>query len=253
MECNKNQNENEENSTSTNNSIKKNNVNRRNILDTPSFNLDLNSRSLELKIIANISNTLIDSCVSNSKKFCIVKNPKLLIPFTADTSINIQDYLEHLYKYGRMNISTILLMLIYIDRFCNINKTKLSYKIVHKLMLASLIVAIKYNEDEMYSLKIYAGLGGVSKAELEYLEICFISYINFNLFIKEEIYNKYYEFFAELDSEDDDYGDEEDEKEELEEGEKREERNEILIEKEEKEKRKEKSEIKEKHNIQKSK
>jgi hypothetical protein len=253
MECNKNQNENEENSTSTNNSIKKNNVNRRNILDTPSFNLDLNSRSLELKIIANISNTLIDSCVSNSKKFCIVKNPKLLIPFTADTSINIQDYLEHLYKYGRMNISTILLMLIYVDRFCNINKTKLSYKIVHKLMLASLIVAIKYNEDEMYSLKIYAGLGGVSKAELEYLEICFISYINFNLFIKEEIYNKYYEFFAELDSEDDDYGDEEDEKEELEEGEKREERNEILIEKEEKEQRKEKSEIKEKHNIQKSK
>ena len=250
MECNKNQNENEENSTSTNNSIKKNNANRINIYDSPSFNLDLNSRALEFKIISNISNTLVDSCDSNSKKFCIVKNPKLIIPFTADTSINIQDYLERLYKYGRMNISTILLMLIYIDRFCNINKIKLSYKIVHKLMLASLIVAIKYNEDEMYSLKIYAGLGGVSKAELEYLEICFISYINYNLFIKEEIYNKYYDYFAELDSEEDDYDDEEDEKEEREE---REERNEILIEKEEKDQRKEKPEIKEKYNIQKSK
>jgi hypothetical protein len=231
--------------------LKKKNVNRRNILDTPSFNLDLNSRSLELKIIANISNTLIDSCVSNSKKFCIVKNPKLLIPFTADTSINIQDYLEHLYKYGRMNISTILLMLIYIDRLCNINKIKLSYKIIHKLMLSSLIVAIKYNEDEMYSLKFYAGFGGVSIEELEYLEICFISRINFNLFIKEDIYNKYYEYFADTDSEDEDI-DEEDEKEEREERERREEVEE-REEKEIKDLRKEKLELEEKNNIQKSK
>ena len=158
MECKKSQNENEENSTSTNNSInKKNNINKINILESPSFNMNLDPRSLEYKIIANISNTLVDSCDSNSKKFCIVKNQKLISPFTtANTPIKIQDYLERLYKYGRMNISTILLMLIYIDRLCNINKIKLSYKIIHKLMLASLIVAIKYNEDEMYSLKFYA-------------------------------------------------------------------------------------------------
>jgi hypothetical protein len=214
--------------------------------------MNLDPRSLEYKIIANISNTLVDSCDSNSKKFCIVKNQKLISPFTtANTPIKIQDYLERLYKYGRMNISTILLMLIYIDRLCNINKIKLSYKIIHKLMLASLIVAIKYNEDEMYSLKFYAGFGGVSIEELEYLEICFISRINFNLFIKEDIYNKYYEYFADTDSEDEDI-DEEDEKEEREERERREEVEE-REEKEIKDLRKEKLELEEKNNIQKSK
>lgn len=253
MECNKNQNENEENSTSTNNSInKKCNINKINILESPSFNMNFDSRSLEFKIIANISNTLVDSCDSNSKKFCIVKNQKLINLFTGDTRIKIQDYLERLYKYGRMNISTILLMLIYIDRLCNINKIKLSYKIIHKLMLASLIVAIKYNEDDMYSLKFYAGLVGVSIAELEYLEICFITCINFNLFIKEDIYNKYYEYFADIDSDDEDIDDEEDEKEEREEREGREKREEIE-EREVKDARKEKPELKEKNNVQKAK
>jgi hypothetical protein len=253
MECKKSQNENEENSTSTNNSIsKKINIYKKNILGSPSFNMNLDPRSLEYKIIANISNTLVDSCDSNSEKYCVVKNQKLISPFTtAKTTIKIQDYLERLYIYGRMNISTILLMLIYIDRLCNINKIKLSYKIIHKLMLSSLIVAIKYNEDEMYSLKFYAGFGGVSIEELEYLEICFISRINFNLFIKEDIYNKYYEYFADTDSEDKDI-DEEDEKEEREERERREEVEE-REEKEIKDLRKEKLELEEKNNIQKSK
>ena len=52
MECKKSQNENEENSTSTNNSInKKNNINKINILESPSFNMNLDPRSLEYKII----------------------------------------------------------------------------------------------------------------------------------------------------------------------------------------------------------
>ena len=149
--------------------------------------------------------------------------------------IKIKDYLEQLYKYGNMSGSTIILMLIYIDRFCNINKIKLSYQIIHKLILSSLIIAIKYNEDEMYSLKVYARFGGVKKAELEFLEICFITCINFNLFVKEELFNKYYDYFADENSDDDYEDEEEDEKEEREERGEREER----IEKEEMNEKKE--------------
>ena len=118
-------------------------------------------------------------------------------------------------------------------------------------MLASLIVAIKYNEDEMYSLKFYAEYYGVSIEELEYLEICFISRINFNLFIKEDIYNKYYEYFADIDGEDEDI-DEEDEKEERDETEERERREEAK-EREVKDVRKENQEMNERNDIQKSK
>ena len=214
MECNINQieNENEENSSSTNNSNKLNIYNRINNNESPNLNISLNNRSTELKIIKNISNVFTDICDSNSKELKSEKNLRLIKPFiTINPSIKIKDYLEQLYKYGGMDGSTIILMLIYIDRLCNITKIKLTYRIIHKLILSSLIIAIKYNEDDIYSLKTYAKIGGVTKAELEFLEICFISCINFNLYIKEELFNKYYDYFADEES---DY--DEDEEEEVE-------------------------------------
>lgn len=211
MECNTNQkeNENEENSSSTNNSINKINIYNRIInIESPIYNINLRSHSQELKIITNICNLFTEICDSNSKECNSEKN--LIKPFiTINPSIKIKDYLQQLYEYGKMDGSTIILMLIYIDRLCNINKIKLTYRIIHKLILSSLIIAIKYNEDEIYSLKIYARAGGVTKAELEFLEICFISCIHFNLFIKEELFNKYYDYFADEDSEEDDEDEEE--------------------------------------------
>ena len=223
MECNPNQNENEieENSSSTNNSLNKINLyNRINNFEYSNCYNNLKKRSIEQKIILNISNMLTDICDNNSQVFKSDKNFKLVKPFiTINPSIKIKDYLEQLYKYGRMNGSTIILMLIYIDRFCNINKIKLTHRIVHKLILSSLIVSIKYNEDEIYSLKVYSKIGGVTNAELEFLEECFISSVNFNLYVKEELFNKYYNYFADEDNDDDDDEDyeEEEEKEEKEE------------------------------------
>ena len=220
MECNSNQNENEneENSSSTNNSMNKINIiNNITNIDSPIYNINLHFRSPEIKIITNISNVFTDICDNNSKEYNTEKKFKLIKPFiTKNPSIKIKDYLEQLYKYGKMNASTIILMVIYIDRLCNINKIKLSYQIIHKLMLSSLIIALKYNEDEIYSFKVYARFGGVTKAELEFLEICFITSINFNLFVKEDLFNRYYDYFADVDSEeDDDEEEEEKEKEEM--------------------------------------
>ena len=99
---------------------------------------------------------------------------------------------------------TIILILIYIDRICNINKCKLSYYNIHKLILGSMIVAIKYNEDEHYSSKFYAKIGGVSLAEIINLEYSFLSLINFNLYVNEDLFNKYNDYLLSSDSDDDD-------------------------------------------------
>ncbi len=92
------------------------------------------------------------------------------------------------------------------------NKIKLTFSIIHKLLLSSLIVAIKYNEDDYFSLKIYAQIGGISKTELSILEFSFITSIDFNLFVSEELFNKYYDIFVDEDSFDE-YDDDEEEEE----------------------------------------
>ena len=44
----------------------------------------------------------------------------------------------------------------------------MSYYNIHKLILGSMVVASKYNEDcYFYSLKYYAKIGGVKKSEID--------------------------------------------------------------------------------------
>jgi hypothetical protein len=64
-------------------------------------------------------------------------------------------------------------------------------------MLASLVLAIKYNEDIYYSNKFYAKVGGVSNEVLNNIEIEFLKLIDFSLFIDEEIFHEYYDFIFE--------------------------------------------------------
>ena len=61
----------------------------------------------------------------------------------------------------------------------------LTYYNIHKLILAAFILAIKYNEDNYYSMVYYSKIGGVPVAELNKLEFeyFFLNYqinINYN-------------------------------------------------------------------------
>jgi hypothetical protein len=159
----------------------------------------------EKKIIEKISDLLSDICDQNTHNFNNEINPYIK-PFLsrAIPSISIKDYIERLYKYTKINSSTIILILVYIDRLCNIYKFKLTYYIIHKLILVSMIIAIKYNEDEYYSLKFYAKLGGIPKSELFLLECNFISLLKYNLFVTKELFDKYNDYVSSNESDEDD-------------------------------------------------
>ena len=67
-----------------------------------------------------------------------------------------------------------------------------------------MIIAIKYNEDEYYSQKFYAKIGGVTLAEICNLEYNFLALINYNLFVNDNLFGKYNDFILSTDSDDDD-------------------------------------------------
>ena len=46
--------------------------------------------------------------------------------------ICINNYLERLVKYTKMENSTLVLILVYIDRLCDLNKIRLNYFNIHK-------------------------------------------------------------------------------------------------------------------------
>ena len=66
-----------------------------------------------------------------------------------------------------------------------------------------MIVAIKYNEDEIFTTKFYSKLGGVSKTEICFLEYNFISLIDFKLYVSEDLFKKYNDYISSSDSDED--------------------------------------------------
>lgn len=191
---------------------KHNNIPKNNLINNNIINIKYKQEfSKTLKIISDL---LTDICEENKIKpdyktylyKCFLSKK---IP-----SISIEHYLGRLQKYGKVNDSTIILVLIYIDRICNKNKIKLSYYNIHKIILASFVIASKYNEDDYYSSKFYAQLGGVSKEEMFLLEYEFLSLINFNLFVDMDLYNKYNDNLINLEDEEEDEEEEEEENEE---------------------------------------
>ena len=152
----------------------------------------------DITIINKISELLKDICEENNsievnnKNISINKRIKIFI-LKKIPSITIKDYLLRLLKYSKFSTSTLIFILIYIDRLCQKYKFKINYFNIYKFILTSMVIAIKYNEDEFYSSEFYAKLGGISKLELNCMEYEFISMINFNLFIKEELFFKYYD------------------------------------------------------------
>jgi hypothetical protein len=114
-------------------------------------------------------------------------------PFTSNPIplISTYDYLNRICHYTNISKETLICAIIYIDNICSTNKAFLCEFTIHKLLLASIILSIKFNEEQMYSMNYYAEVFGVSTKELHNLELSFISMINFSLFIKEEKYYQY--------------------------------------------------------------
>jgi hypothetical protein len=115
-------------------------------------------------------------------------------------SISIKDFLLRLIKYSKICESTLIIMLIYIDRICHRYNFKITYHNIYKLMIIAMVIAIKYNEDEIYPSDFYSKIGGISKNEMNNLEYEFVCMIDFKLFISEDLFYKYYDLLAENDS-----------------------------------------------------
>ena len=141
--------------------------------------------------LITMADLLTDICEESSKDKDT--NNKLIKPFLSKKipSISIEKYLVRLVSHSKMEISTLILILIYIDKICKNNKFRLNYFNIHKLIVTSMLISIKYNEDDFFSNSFYAKVGGVSITELNHLEYEFLSLIDFDLYVDDDLYSKY--------------------------------------------------------------
>lgn len=62
---------------------------------------------------------------------------------------------------------------------------------IHKLLVASLLIASKFSDDNYYSNKCFADAGMVTLEELNLLEREFLSRLEYHLYVSEKVFNSY--------------------------------------------------------------
>ena len=82
------------------------------------------------------------------------------------------EFVKRIFKYLKPESSTIIISLIYIDIFLNVDKENLflTENNIYKIYLAAIILAIKYNEDYIDDNQYFSKVGGVSLTEINTLE-----------------------------------------------------------------------------------
>ena len=143
-------------------------------------------------LINILSSLLTDICKEND--ISQIKNNEKINPIISKikNSITIKNYLGRLVKYTQAESSTLIAMLIYIDRLCEINNFIINSFNVYKIIFSSLVIAIKYNEEEYFGNKYLAKVGGLSLNEMNLLELIYLNLIDFNLYVSDEVFQTYY-------------------------------------------------------------
>ena len=119
-------------------------------------------------------------------------------PFSSKSpsKVSLEYFLGRIKKYSKIEGSTFIIILIYADRMCTTSGIILNPYNIHRIILGCLLLAIKYNEDIYFTNEQYAKIGGVSLKELNCLEDFSIQLLNYNLYISEDIYQKYLKYIS---------------------------------------------------------
>ena len=150
---------------------------------------------LKKKIVKSISKNLkeiIKEYIQNDQMQYVEKD---IFYFEHRPNISIDDYIYRIYHYTKMNISSLINSIIYIDRLCEINNYVLSMNNIHKVLLTACLVSIKFNEDININTKYYSEIAGIPIYDINNLEFYFCVKLKFSFFIDYDMYQKYFEYF----------------------------------------------------------
>mmetsp|Transcript_7326 Transcript_7326/g.16019 ORF Transcript_7326/g.16019 Transcript_7326/m.16019 type:complete len:312 (+) Transcript_7326:58-993(+) len=107
-------------------------------------------------------------------------------------SISVHDYMMRISTHFRCSTECFVLSLVYIDRIAKLHpQFGLCMLSIHRVLLASLVIAAKFQDDRFFPNSHYARVGGVSLEALNVLEVEFLELIGWEAFVSRLEYDLY--------------------------------------------------------------
>ena len=146
-------------------------------------------------IIKSIAQNLRDIIKQNIRNNQMKNVRHDLFYIQGQFSISIEEYINIIFKGTKMSLSTLIISIIYIDKFIELNGYILSLKNIHRILVASCLLSIKFNEDTI-STKYYSKIVGINDNDLNILELYFYIKLQFSLLIDYDCYKQYFDYFS---------------------------------------------------------
>jgi len=107
-------------------------------------------------------------------------------------AITIQDYVSRVLRYTQCHASCAVVSLVYLDRLTKRHPwIQVSPLTCHRLLLTSVVIAIKYYDDTYYSNAFYGKVGGLALKELNALEKTYLQLLDYKLFVDPQEFQMY--------------------------------------------------------------
>lgn len=142
--------------------------------------------------------SLLENVARHSAAACAVKAAPDLTAFDSAKvpKISIEDYAVRLISWLKFSPECFTMASVYIDRLIAAKTVHtVSFKNVHRLLLCSVLVAAKMQDDAYYSNKEFAKIGGIGCAELNALEVLLLTGLRWKVHISIAEFNEAVEVF----------------------------------------------------------
>lgn len=111
---------------------------------------------------------------------------------------DFEDLFKFCIKMLKINDNILVLIMMYIDKIISKGNFIVCNENVNKLFYTCIMITQKYYEDNSLNNKTYADLVGINYDDLLKMEMEFMKLVNFELFIKEEDFQKYKQKITQL-------------------------------------------------------
>ena len=149
---------------------------------------------LKIQIINSISLNLKDIINENKSNGASAKQDIFYLSFVPP--ISLRDYINRIMKYSKMDISTLIMAIIYIDNFCDKHRYILTVNNIYRILLSACLLSLKFNEDTTVDYNYYSVIAAVSVEDLKNLEFYMYLKLHFSLLVKYDLYKSYYDYFT---------------------------------------------------------
>lgn len=113
------------------------------------------------------------------------------------TQENLTEYICRLFRYFKCSIVIPIIAVIYLIRFTSTGGVSANASSIHRLFFTAMVLAVKFQEDDIFANSYYAKVGGVHLSKLNEMERHMLTGLKHRLFISYDAFSITEQYFAE--------------------------------------------------------